>query len=276
MLPPSARPEPRSWNDRTLTAAWLGHATVLINFFGLTILTDPVLFSRCGVRLPGVTIGPKRLTSPALKVSELPPIDLVLLSHAHFDHFDLRTLAALPKNSAVITAPRTSDLLRGFAFENKRELHWGESIELRRAAGALRVSAFPVKHWGARLQRDVYRGYNGYVLERDGHRLIYGGDTAFTDSFGALRSAKPFDLAIMPIGAYDPWIRSHATPEQSVAMANAAGAERIMGIHHQTFRLSAEPFHEPLERFEAALNSTPERIALRGIGETFRLSESRS
>jgi L-ascorbate metabolism protein UlaG (beta-lactamase superfamily) len=273
MRPAFARPEPKTWSNENLTAAWLGHATVLINFFGLTILTDPVFFPRCGIRLPGLTIGPKRLTNPALRVRELPPIDLVLLSHAHFDHFDMRTLHRLPKKSDVITALRTSDLLRFTFFRSKRELRWDESVEIVRDAGAIRVTAFRAQHWGARLRtkRDNTRGYNGYVLERNGHRIIFGGDTALTDNFAALRNRKPFDLAIMPIGAYDPWIRSHATPEQAVAMANAAGAEHIMGVHHQTFRLSAEPFREPIERFEAALNHSPGRIALREIGETFRL-----
>ncbi|MDQ6912930.1 MAG: MBL fold metallo-hydrolase [Verrucomicrobiota bacterium] len=267
--PAFARPDPKSWSDENLTATWLGHATVLINFFGLTILTDPVLFPRCGIRLPGLTIGPKRLTSPALRVRELPPIDLVLLSHAHFDHFDMRTLHRLPKESEVITALNTHDLLRFTFFRNKRELRWNESLELQ----DLKVTAFEVKHWGARLRtkRDETRGYNGYVLERNNHRLIFSGDTAMTDSFAALRGRKSFDLAIMPIGAYDPWIRSHATPEQAIAMANAAGAEHIMGVHHQTFRLSFEPFREPIERFQAALNRTPERIALRETGETFHL-----
>ena len=86
------------WSDDRLTAAWLGHATVLINFFGINILTDPVLFPRCGIRVPFLfTIGPKRLTAPALTVRELPKIDLILLSHAHFDHFDLRTLHRLSR-----------------------------------------------------------------------------------------------------------------------------------------------------------------------------------
>ena len=204
-------------------------------------------------------------------MQELPPIDLVLLSHAHFDHFDIRTLHRLPHTADLITAARTKDILRFESFRSKRELRWGEAAEIWRDSGALSVRAFPVKHWGARLQRDNYRGYNGYVLERNGHRILFGGDSALTDSFAALRNDDRFDLAIMSIGTYDPWIRSHATPEQAVAMADAAGADRILPVHHQTFRLSAEPFREPIERFEAALQREPKRIALREIGETFTL-----
>lgn len=271
LRPAFARPEPSRWDERDLTVAWLGHATVLINFFGIHILTDPALFPRVGVRFPGFTIGPQRLTAPALRVEELPPIDLVLLSHAHFDHLDLRTLHRLPRTADVITAPRTLDLLRGARFVKKTELRWGETTEVRRPAGALSVRAFAVKHWGARMQYDDFRGYNGYVLERNGERIIFGGDTAMTDRFSSLRGSKPYALAIMSIGAYNPWIRVHASPEEAIAMADAAGADYVMPVHHQTFRLSVEPFREPIERFENALRRTPERIALREIGETFRL-----
>jgi len=271
ILPAAAQPEPQRWTDRHLTAAWLGHSTVLINFFGINVLTDPVLFPRIGIRLPGMTIGPKRLTAPALEVRELPSIDLVLLSHAHFDHFDMRTLHRLPGSADLVTAPKTSDILRWTRFRSKTELSWGESVEIRRGPGALRVRAFPVRHWGARLRHDTERGYNGYVLERNDRRIIFGGDTAMTDTFAELRQRRGYDLALMSIGAYDPWIASHATPEQAIAMADAAGAEHIMPIHHQTFRLSAEPFREPIERFEAALHREPERLALRAIGETFQL-----
>jgi L-ascorbate metabolism protein UlaG (beta-lactamase superfamily) len=92
-----------------------------------------------------------------------------------------------------------------------------------------------------------------------------------TESFAALRRHGPIDVAIVPISAYNPWIQSHSTPEQAVRMANAAGARFVVPVHHQTFRLSFEPFREPIERFEAALSKTPERIALREIGETFVL-----
>ncbi len=272
IAPALAKPEPASWRDHELTAAWLGHSTVLINFFGFLIITDPVLFPRVGARFPGVTIGPKRLTAPALRVKELPPIDLVLLSHAHFDHFDMRTLHKLSRGADVVAAPSTADLLRWTRFARKRELRWGEQTVIQRKSGELLVRAFQVKHWGARLRHDQHRGYNGYMLERAGRRILIAGDTAFTDSFAALRERRSFDLAVMPIGAYDPWIHSHATPEQAIAMANAAGAEFIMPVHHQTFRLSAEPFREPIERFQLALHQTPERIALQEIGETFRFA----
>jgi L-ascorbate metabolism protein UlaG (beta-lactamase superfamily) len=271
IAPAFAKPEPSKWNDAHVTVAWLGHATVLINFFGIKILTDPVLFSRIGIRLPGFTIGPKRLTAPALEFRELPRIDLVLLSHAHFDHFDLRTLNCFDENASVITASNTRDLLRWTRLRDITELRWDERKTLKTAAGEIDIIALRVKHWGARKQRDNYRGYNGYLLERNGRRILFAGDTALTNRFAALREHGPIDLAIMSIGAYNPWIRSHCTPEQAIEMANDAGAQFIMPVHHQTFRLSFEPLREPIERFENALRTQPERIALREIGENFVL-----
>ena len=300
IAPAFAKPNPAEWSDERVTIAWLGHATVFINFFGIKILTDPVLFPRIGIRIPFLfTIGPKRLTAPALSVRELPEIDIILLSHAHFDHFDMRTLhclsrrrsplrpkADLADSTKVITAPCTSDLLRWTKFRDVTELRWGERKSVETSVGRIDIIAFRVKHWGARLQRDDYRGYNGYLLERKGRRIIFGGDTAMTEDFQQLRSydstqpvdstscpsgTKWVDLTIMSIGCYNPWIRTHCNPEQAVQMANDAGAKFIMPVHHQTLRLSFEPFREPIERFEAALCDQPERIALREIGETFVL-----
>ena len=213
VVPAFAKPEPLKWNDAEVTAAWIGHATVLINFFGIKILTDPVLFPRVGIRLPGLTIGPKRLTAPALEFHELPRIDLILLSHAHFDHFDLRTLHRFNKDTSVITAPNTADLLRWTRLRDITELRWGETKVLNIASqtkGNIGISAFQVKHWGARMQRDTHRGYNGYLIEsrsRGRRRILFGGDTAMTDTFAKL---GPIDLAIMSIGAYNPWIRTIA------------------------------------------------------------------
>jgi len=271
IAPAFAKPKPEEWPNDLLSASWLGHATVLINFFGVVVLTDPVLLSRIGIPLPGTAIGPKRLTKPALEIDELPRIDLILLSHAHFDHLDWRTLRRFDAGTHVVTAARTRDLLRGTRLRAIRELRWGESCQIETAHGELLVRAFRVNHWGARVRRDTYRGYNGYVFERNGRRIIFAGDTAMTNSFAELREERPYDLAIVGIGAYDPWIRSHCTPEQAVAMAKAAGANFIMPVHHQTFKLSAEPFRQPIERFVRALADEPERIASREIGETFVL-----
>ena len=271
IAPAFAKPRPAEWSAEQLTAAWLGHSTVLLSFFGITILTDPVLLPRIGIPLPFTAIGPKRLTKPALTIAQLPPIDLILLSHAHFDHIDWRTLRRLGARPQVVTASRTRDLLRWTKLRATTELRWGESCEIRTAAGTIIVRAFAVKHWGARMQVDLHRGYNGYVIERRGRRVIFAGDTAFTDHLASLRDDRPYNLAIMGIGAYEPWVRSHCTPEEAITMANDAGARFVMPVHHQTFKLSFEPFREPIERFAAALAEEPERIALREIGETFVL-----
>ena len=200
IAPTFAKPEPAKWNDAQVTIAWIGHATVLIDFFGIRILTDPVLFSRIGIRLPGITVGPKRLIAPALEFDELPKVDIVLLSHAHFDHFDLRTLRRFDKDTRVITAPRTRDLLRWTRLHDITELRWNEQKSIETSAGEIKIAAFPVKHWGARRQRDTYRGYNGYLLERNNRRILFAGDTALTNSFADLRKHGGIDLAIMSIG----------------------------------------------------------------------------
>ena len=272
--PAFAKPTPANWSNSQLTASWLGHSTVLINFFGVTILTDPVLFPRIGIRIPFLfTIGPKRLTAPALTIRDLPKIDLILLSHAHFDHFDWRTLSKFGPSIKVVTARNTRDLLNWTRLRDVTELGWNQSHTIQTEAGPVRITAVAVQHWGARMQHDDHRGYNAYLIERNDRRILFGGDTAFTDRFVEVRQHGPVDLAIFSIAAYNPWIRTHADPEQAIRMANDAGARFIMPIHHQTFRLSFEPFREPIERFEAALLDQPQRIALREIGETFVLPE---
>ena len=268
ILKPSRVPLPSSWNPNGITAAWLGHSTVLLNFYGLTILTDPVLLKRVGANTAFGTIGAKRFVAPALKPSQLPKIDLVLLSHAHMDHLDLATLAAIPGLPRVVTASGTADLLEDSPVDRPVSLGWGDKARVETAGGDLQVTAFEVKHWGARWRYDRFRGYNGYVLEREGKKLIFGGDTAQTDSFRRLRRHGPFELAIMPIGAYEPWVCSHCTPEEAVGMANAAGAHYLLPIHFKTFSLGREGPVQPMQRLSAALE--PERLGWRDIGETFR------
>jgi len=262
-------PHPKKWPDHGLHAAWLGHSTVLLKIDGFTVLTDPILSQRCGIGMGPVTLGLKRMVAPALTRSQLPPIDLVLLSHAHFDHFDLRTLRSLEgAGTAVITASNTSDLLRVDRYKSVQEAGWGERVRV----GPLSVLALRVKHWGARLRNDTYRGFNGYLIESSHYRVVFGGDTALSDGFRAARAAKQVDLAIMPIGAYDPWIHVHCSPEQAWRMGADCGAEHLLPIHHQTFRLSREPYFEPVERFVNAAGSRPERVVATRIGQEWSIS----
>ena len=262
------RPEPATWDDERLTVAWLGHATVLINFYGTWLLTDPALRPRVGVRVGGLTLGPRRLVRPALSAKELPALDAVLVSHAHMDHCDLGTLRRLPRRTRAVVQEGMGDLVRRFARVD--ELKWGEATEV---AGA-RVEAVEVNHWGARRLTDSHRGYGGFLVEKGGRALVFGGDTAYTDAFARLRRrGTDVDLAVLPIGAYDPYINVHANPEQSWRMAREMGARYILPIHHSTFRLSREPADEPRRRILAAAGADRWRVALTEIGQTWVLPE---
>jgi L-ascorbate metabolism protein UlaG (beta-lactamase superfamily) len=259
-------PEVAAWPKQGLHAAWIGHSTVVLSIDGFTILTDPVFSTRIGVNLGLVTVGLKRLVAPAASIRQMPRPDLILLSHAHMDHFYLPSLRQLEdRGTAVITASNTSDLLRIPSYASVRELRWNETARV----GAARIRAIEVNHWGARMRSDTFRSYNGYVIEVGKYRVLFGGDTAYTDSFKQVRSQRPVDLAIMPIGAYDPWIRAHCNPEQALEMANHAGAEFVLPVHHRTFELSREPRGEPLERLLTAAGSSPERVVVRDFGGEF-------
>ena len=262
-------PDITTWAGEGVQAAWIGHSTVLIRVDGFTILTDPVFSARIGIKIGPFTLGVKRLVQPAVHIPQLPVPDLILLSHAHMDHLDRPGLRKLENlSTSVITAVGTSDLLRANHYRAVHELRWGES----RRVGPANVRAFEVKHWGARTRIDVHRGYNGYLIEAGGYRIIFGGDTAFTDLFRQVRTSKPVDLAIMPIGAYNPWIHAHCNPEQALMMANHVSAEFVLPVHHRTFKLSNEPYDEPIERLLLASGSAEDRIPIREIGQEFRLA----
>jgi L-ascorbate metabolism protein UlaG (beta-lactamase superfamily) len=270
IAPAPFTPKPDNWLDDQITICWLGHATVLINFYGIKILTDPALATRVGIPVGLGTLGPKRHVAPALKKHELPSIDVLLLSHAHMDHIDVRTLRSMSPVPLVVTAKNTTDLLENTRLRNVQELLWNERATFRCAKGDLEISAFEVRHWGRRWpSEEIDRGYNGYILRREGQALLFGGDTAYTPLFAQVRAQGPFAAAIMPIAAYDPWISSHCTPEEALDMANQAGARYLVPVHHETFRLSDEPLNEPMERLSAALEGEPERLALRQAGESF-------
>jgi L-ascorbate metabolism protein UlaG (beta-lactamase superfamily) len=264
ILPAPYKPEPLLWPNTGLHAAWLGHSTVLVKVDGFTFITDPVLGPRCGVKMGPMTVGLKRLVAAALSRKELPPIDMILLSHAHFDHFDHATLRSLERlGTSIVTASETMNLLHPRRFKSVSELAWNTSTRV----GPVQVRAIEVNHWGARIRTDTYRGYNGYLIETDRHRIVFGGDTALTDSFRSVRTQRGVDLAIMPIGAYDPWLRVHCNPEQALRMANDMNAEHILPVHHQTFRLGRESYYEPVERLVAAAGPNEHRVVLHHIGK---------
>src|SRR2546423_12685941 len=268
MLPAPHRPRPAEWSDERLTVAWLGHATMLINFYGTWLLTDPALRTRIGVRVGGMTLGPRRLVSPALAIRELPALDAVLVSHAHMDHCDLGTLRRLPRRTRAVVQEGNGDLVRRFARVD--ELSWGESVEVNGA----RVESVEVNHWGARKLTDKHRGYGGFLIEKNGRALVFGGDTAYTNAFSRLkRRGTNVSLAILPIGAYDPYVNVHANPEQAWQMSREMGAEFILPMHHSTFRLSREPAGEPIRRMLDAAGRERRRVAVTEIGETWTLPE---
>ncbi|MBC7785440.1 MAG: MBL fold metallo-hydrolase [Burkholderiales bacterium] len=262
--PPPAplKPDLTGWENESLAAVWIGHATVLLRVGGKTILTDPVLSNRIGLGMGLFTLGPRRHMRPALTIHELPPIDLVLLSHAHFDHLDLPTLARLSKRITVIAAAGVSDLVGNLGFREVIELRWGETTRI----ADLRITAKPVVHWGARTFRDTHRGYCAFLIESQQHRVLYGADTAYHEQW---RGTAKVDLAILGIGAYDPYVAAHATPEQALAMADHVGADSILPIHHSTFTLSREPRYEPIKRLLDAVGGDNKRVVIRRIGESF-------
>lgn len=268
----AARPEPHFWRNDAITGSCLGHSTVLLNVFGVSVLTDPVFSRRTGPGIPPFILGPKRHLAPALQANEIPAPDVILLSHAHFDHLDTWTLRKFRRTTPIVTARATADIVTRLGFSEVHELDWGQSLTLETPNGALLITAIEVAHWGARMMRDDHRGYNGYVMERADHRVCFAGDTAYTESFVQLYDPRrPLDLMLMPIGAYDPWIRAHCNPEQAATMARAAGARTFVPIHHETFKLSNEAMEEPAARIRAAFAGEPHRLLSVHVGETFRV-----
>jgi L-ascorbate metabolism protein UlaG (beta-lactamase superfamily) len=263
--PPAAsprKPDLTNWERHDLAAVWIGHATVLLRVGGCTILTDPVMANRVGVGLGVCTGGPRRRVAPALRVRELPPIDLLLISHAHFDHLDRPTLVRLRKDVPVVTAHHTRDLIADLGFRSVTELRWGESTNV----DGLTLAAHEVKHWGARTYYDDHRGYNAYSIASRRTRVLFGGDTAYHTGF---RDLAPVDLAILGVGGYDPYVHCHATPEQAWAMGNHVRAAHVLPMHHSTFRLSRERVGEPIERLLDAAGNQSDRVVCREVGGTW-------
>jgi L-ascorbate metabolism protein UlaG (beta-lactamase superfamily) len=260
-------PAPRTWSAGGITVSWIGHSTFLINLDGTLILTDPIFSQKAGVSVLGLaTIGLPRIVAPPLRLSDLPRPDLVLVSHAHMDHYDVPTLGRLPADVPVIMARDTSEFA-GSRLRRVQELDWGQSAEI----DGVRVEALPVRHWGRRYPWDRERGYNGLLLTKHKRSILFAGDTAHTEQLpAALRGRRP-EVAMLPIGGYDPYIYSHASPEQAWELFRAMEARYLIPMHWRTFRLSHERPFEPYERLSSARNGSAARIALHEIGQTWTL-----
>ena len=259
---------PVTWPRDALTIANLGHATLLMNYFGVRVISDPALFDRVGLSFGSIlTIGPRRMIAPPLTPAQLQTIDVILVTHAHMDHLDLPSLAALPKTAVVVACSGCGDLIRPLGFKDVRELKWGEWTTV----DGLTVTALGARHWGKRWPpygREY--GFNSYLLAKNGHRMLLACDSAMTDLFAPL-AANPPEIAAFSVAAYDPWIRNHANPEQVWRMFTQIGAQYLIPIHWGTFRLSKEPTDEPIRRLIAAAGVNSGRIVMRQIGRSWTL-----
>lgn len=261
------------------TATWMGHSTALLQVGGLNVLTDPVWSERAS---PVQWMGPRRVMAPPLALDALPPLDIVLLSHSHYDHLDRATverLARLHRDAVWVTPLALGAYLREFGVQHVVELDWWQHTVVKGAT----VTATPARHFSARRARDRNRTlWCGYALELEGRRAWFAGDTAYHPEFRRIgERCGPFDLVLVPIGAYDPrWFMHvvHMDPAEAVqAYADVASAYAsappplMLAIHWGTFRLTSEPMDEPPRRAReewAARGFDDDLLWVAAFGET--------
>lgn len=256
---PTDAPPPRVHHG--IRASFVGHATVLVQMTGINILTDPVWSKRAS---PLQFAGPKRVHAPGIAFDALPPIDLVLLSHNHYDHLDSDTLRHLvDRDAPVIVTPLGNDTIVEKTAPAARilTLDWFDQVE---ALPGVVVHAEPVSHWSARGQSDRNEAlWAGFVVEAGGNRLYFAGDTGFAAGAPFVRTAArhgPFDLALIPIGAYEPrWFMAdaHMNPQEAVEAHVLLGSPSTLGIHHGTFQLTDEAIDAPAIALGEALLTEP-------------------
>ncbi|HKD83723.1 MAG TPA: MBL fold metallo-hydrolase [Terriglobales bacterium] len=229
-----------------LGITFIGHSSFFLQIAGKNILVDPN-FARWIFVL-------KRLRRPGLRLRDLPPIDAVLVSHAHFDHLHRPSLRAIARQTRwrsgkrpLIVVPRqVRDLVSDLGYGRIVELDWWQTFQL----GRLEITHVPSRHWGARMLRDMHRGYGGYVLRGGQHSLYHAGDTAYFEGFREIGARLHPEVALLPIGAYHPasFRNVHTSPEDAVQAFLDLGARWMIPMHYGTFRLSHEPVDEPLQR----------------------------
>jgi len=246
-----------------MRATWIGHSTVLVQTQGLNILTDPIWAERAG---PFGLFGPQRVRAPAIRLEDLPKIDLILVSHNHYDHMDLATLKRLwdRDKPVIVTSLGNDTVMRGAGIESVAR-DWGGRVALR---PGIDVIVERVHHWGSRWGTDRNRAlWSGFTVTLPGGNLFFAGDTGYGDGSWPVEAARdgPYRFAILPIGAFEPREMmgpSHVGPVESVEIFRRMGAAYAVGVHWGTFRLSAEAFDDP-PRLVAAT------AAKYGLGDRF-------
>jgi L-ascorbate metabolism protein UlaG (beta-lactamase superfamily) len=255
---------------------FLGHSSFLIQSGGRNILVDPVFSTRLIVL--------RRQRRAGVLVGNLPPIDLVLVTHAHMDHLDKPSLRAVVRatRQARGTAPEivvphgVEDLVEPMGFARVHALSWWQELETL----GLRITMTPCKHWGARMFRDMHREYGGYFIAPavGGQTIYHSGDTAYFGGFREVGARLRPDIALLPIGAYfpDTYRAVHTSPEEAVRGFVDCGARWMVPMHFGTFRLGREPMEEPVQRLEADARrlGIANQVRVLTEGETMRLSRT--
>lgn len=258
-----SRPEPRVAGAR-MVATWIGHATVLVQTNGLNILTDPIWSETAGP----FGLGPRRVAAPGVRLADLPPIDLILLSHNHYDHLDLTTLKRLwDRDKPLVVTALGNDSVIAQAGIESIALDWGQRFQRMAACGpggscpTIDVAATRNHHWTSRWGTDRDRAlWSSFVVTLPGGNLFFAGDTGLGDGGWPAEAARlgPIRLAVIPIGAFrftpgQMASASHIGPIEAVAVARGLGATTAIPIHWGTFRLSYEGYRTPPLMLNAAL-----------------------
>jgi N-acyl-phosphatidylethanolamine-hydrolysing phospholipase D len=233
---------------------WIGHSTVMLNHAGTTILTDPQFSGRAS---PFSFWGPKRITPTPFDIGDLPRIDVVLISHNHYDHLDeksIRALAQTQSNIKFLVPLGLAPLLKDWGAEDVEELDWWQPVTI----SGVEIQPTPVQHWSKRSFFDRNKTlWAGWMLRWEDFSFYFAGDTGYSDDFKvtAKRLGSP-TLAAIPIGAYEPrdfMKTSHLNPEEAVKAFTDLGAKYAFGIHWGTFKLTLEKMDEPPVRLKSAL-----------------------